>query len=191
MREQFEDNQANFDDLVDKWEKAQQKGIFADAPKPATPTPTTADHSFFGLQTTNPTSGPSEIDAKYWDAIYRASSSDSVDEEPPYMAGEVFDDHILQEEKKRREYPPNPVSVDSGGMDQEMTAQALGQTFDEEDIKALEEMKLKLYELESKIAGAVGKGDSVSKFESQINTLKKKIDDLSTQMSYSFPTDIA
>ena len=187
MREQFETQQNDFDDFLDKWEKAQKAGIFDGAPMPATTSPSTADHSFFGLRSSNPTEGPSDIDSQYWNAIYRAA--DPTDP-APYLAGEVVDDAVLTEKEQHREFPPNPVSTDTGGPDQELTKAALGQTFDEEDIKALEEMKLKLYELECKVAGAYSKGDSFSKFGSQITTLKKKIDDLSTYMSYSFTTPL-
>lgn len=193
----------DFTDYCDKWEKALSDGVFNDAPKPASPTPQTADPSYFGPVNTNPTAGPEEADWRYWDAIYQASDHSGMAPDPLEAASDqlMTDSHNRRlaglpelneaSKKKHRDFPPNPVSVDTGGKDQDLTPEALGQTFDEKDIKSLEEMKIKLYELESKVAGALGKGNSDRSFQSQIDGLKKRIDDLSTQMGNSYPTDIA
>lgn len=200
----FTTSKEEFSDFCDKWDKALQSGIFDDAPKPSTPSSQTAEPSFFGPLNTHPTDAPSDVDVKYWDAIYRASNHAGDTPDPLYAAeqldSQLMRDHdrrlaglppLNEEHKKHREFPPNPVSIDTGGKDQDLSPESLGLTFDEEDIKSLEDLKHKLFELENKVATALGKGESDKSFQSQINNMKKRIDDLSTKMGYSYPTDLA
>ena len=62
-------------------------------------------------------------------------------------------------------------------MDQELKPGPLGLTFSEEDIKKLEEMKVKLHELENKIAAMDDKG-----YESEVKAMIEKIGEISDKM---------
>lgn len=173
VRESFEVTQGQFDNWVDMWEKAQASGVFDNAPKPACPSRQTADVSFFGASEANPTEGPSDFDAQYWNQIYSLSNG----EEP----------EMLHEDRNPNPHQPNPVDVASFGTDQDMKPAPLGMTFDEEDLKKLEGMKMQLHELGDKLAGAMGKGDNFKKFETKIASLTKQIDELSSSMTRPYP----
>lgn len=177
MRENFEVQSDQFLDFVDKWDKAQKEKIFDDMPKPKATSQQTSDVSFFGAFTSNPTDSLDNSDAAYWDAIYRTSIDN---------LGSNVDNGVLNESKK---YPPNPMPIDTGGADQELKPRQLGLTFNEEDFKKLESMKINLYELENKVAEMENKKSK--NIQSKIKNLKQKIDELSTDMGYSHPNDIA
>lgn len=192
-----------FDGWCDKWDAAQDAGIFDDAPKPVTPSLQTSDPSFFGPQNTHPTEVPADVDAEYWAQVYAmsgpngnmppppspaASSPEGVITEKTEIVGGAIEDTT---KKKQSQYPPNPVRIDSGGPDQDLAAEPLGLTFTEKDVEDLAAMKVRLHELEDKLAGAMGIGGSTKSFENQLSNLKKKVDQLSTAMTHSYPTDIA
>jgi hypothetical protein len=177
MRENFELHKDQFLDFVDKWEKAQTEKIFDDIPKPRGTSAQTSDVSFFGAMNSNPTSSLDNSDVAYWDAIYQSSIDNLASN----------DNNVLNEENNQ--YPPNPMPVDTGGIDQEMEPRQLGLTFDEEDLKKLEDMKLNLHDLESKVAEM--NDEKSEKIQLKIKQLKSKIDELSTDMGYSAPNDIA
>ena len=166
MKDAFESSKEDFDGWVDKWDKALKGDIFKDAPKLPSTAPQTSDNSFFGLQQTNPTDSINSSDADYWKAI--SSVAD----------GGVDMQRI--DESKVGDSPsdgPNPVRRETEGRDQELEPRPLGATFDEEDIKSLEEMKVKLYELENKIASMDDKD-----YGAQVKAMIEKIDDLSNKM---------
>lgn len=160
MRELFESSKDNFDNWVDQWDKALKSDIFKDAPRPAATSKQTSDDSFFGLQQSNPTSQIDSTDVQYWNAINSLS-----------------DGGVEMQRLDESQKTPNPIKSSSEGEDQKLEPQQLGLTFSEEDIKNLEEMKVKLYELESKVA----KMDDKS-YEPQIKAMIEKIDNLSNKM---------
>lgn len=161
-------SQEEFDDFVSKWEKAQKEGIFPSAPKlPSTSTPT-GKSSFFGPIDTNPTDSINQSDSDYWKAIY--ATGDGVDFGPI-------------NESDSKEVIENPIRRDSEGKDQDMAPYQLGATFSEEDIKSLEEMKVKLHELQSKVATL--EDEDKNKYDPQIKSLLSKIDELSDKLSHT------
>lgn len=179
MRENFEVQKDQFLSFVDKWDKAQQEKIFDDLPKPRGTSDQTADVSFFGAFNSNPTDSLNDADTAYWDAIYKTS----IDNLASNSNNDVLN------ESNRQKYSPNPMKVDTGGADQELEPLQLGLTFDEEDLKKLETMKIDLYDLECKVAEM--DDEKSQKIQSKIKDLKSKIDELSTDMSNSHPTDVA
>lgn len=162
MRESFEFFKQDLDDLVDKWDKALKSDIFKDAPKPATTSKQTSDDSFFGLQQTHPTKDIPSSDVDYWRAI------DSV-------ADGGVDFQRLDEVEQS--IPPNPLRRGIEGEDQKLEPHQLGNTFDEEDIKKLEDLKLKLHDLGSKAAEMKDKT-----YESEIKNILDKVEELSNKM---------
>jgi hypothetical protein len=165
MKSNFEAAKDEFDDLVSKWDKALESDIF----KPGPALPSTADqtsiNSFFGPMHANPTDQIKDVDAKYWNAIHSASSG--VDS-PMERIDEVHSLKSIVED-------PNPVRKGTEGKDQELTS--IGATFSEDDIQGLADMKLKLHDLENKVATMEDKD-----YSSQIKKLIFKIDELSDKM---------
>lgn len=168
MKDAFESSKEDFDGWVDKWDKALKGDIFKDSPKLPSTAPQTSDNSFFGLQQTNPTDSISSSDADYWKAISSVADGgvdmQRIDESDMGNSPLASDD-------------PNPVRRETEGKDQELDSRPLGLTFDEEDIKSLEDMKLKLHELENKIASMDDKD-----YGAQVKAMIEKIDELSNKM---------
>lgn len=158
MQENFESSKDDFDNWVDKWDRALKSDIFKAAPElPSTAKQTSAD-SFFGFQNTNPTDKIDPSNAEYWKAIHAVA--DGVD------AIERLNESI------------NPVRAGTEGKDQDLTDKALGVYFTEDDLKKLGEMKIKLHELQSKIATMEDTGE----YKSKVDAMIKKIDELSDKM---------
>lgn len=163
MKNDFEASKEDFDSLVDKWEKALQSDIFKSAPQLPSTAPQTSQNSFFGLHQANSTDSINTSDAEYWRAIHAVS--DGVDS-PMERMDELFSVKSIVED-------PNPIRRGTEGKDHI----ALGVTFSEEDVKNLAEMKIKLHELENKVATMEDKD-----YSSQIKELIEKIDNLSDKM---------
>ena len=168
MKDAFESSKDDFDGWVDKWDKALKADIFKDAPKLPSTAPHTSDDSFFGIQQSNPSDSISSSDASYWKAISSVADGgvdmQRIDESDMGVSPLAGDG-------------PNPVRRETEGKDQQMDARPLGLTFDEEDIKSLEDMKVKLHELENKIA-SMDERD----YGSQVKAMIDKIDELSNKM---------
>ena len=187
------------DNWADMWDQAQAKGVFDDVEQPHTPSPQTSDGSFFGLQSTHSTEAPSDVDAQYWNNISKMSGNGANVPDPTAL-GEEEGEQLLRDatdisqswtdsKSRNKKYPPNPMRVDSGGEDQKLKPIQLGHTFDEEDIQQLADMRLKLHDLGSKLAADPQDGNK--KVESQIEGLKKKLEELSSSMGYALPNEIS
>jgi hypothetical protein len=159
----------DFEGWVKKWDDAQREGIFKDAPKPANPSGNTSDHSFFGLRQDNPTNSIDDVDAKYWNAI-SSMADGGVDSDIQRIDEDMGVAGLAAPS-------PNPVRRETEGKDQEIKPRSMGLTFDEEDIRNLEHMKIKLHELESK-AAAMGEKN----YDSEIKAMISKIDAISNSM---------
>jgi hypothetical protein len=167
MKDALEASKDDFDNWVDKWDKALQSDIFKDAPKPPSTSKHTSDDSFFGLQQSNQPDSIQSSDSEYWRAI-NAVADGGVDMQR------------IDEADAISVNLPNPIRKSTEGKDQDLEPNSLGLTFTEDDIKKLEEMKIKLHELQSKIA-AMDEKD----YSSQINAMISKIDELSDKMGQS------
>lgn len=165
MKDAFEASKDDFDNWVDKWDKALENGVFKDAPKLPSTAPQTSQDSFFGLQQTNPTDSIDSADADYWRAI--SAVADGGVEMQRIDEADAVSVNL-----------PNPIRHSTEGKDQDLDSERLGLTFSEDDIKQLEEMKVKLHELENKIATMEEKGE----YESQVKSMLKKISELSDKM---------
>lgn len=197
-----------FDSWVDMWDKAQEDGVFDDAPGPHIPSTQTSGESFFGLHNTHPTDRASDADVAAWSDINNTTDTSGhfFGADSPVMPSETG---LMQENKKVQEatdrstswtdpkkgenpdYPPNPFCVDTGGKDQELKPNQLGMTFDEKDIEELDGIKKKLYELEVKMLTSEVNGKKTDSIETQIENLKNKIDNLSSKMSYAKANKVA
>jgi len=168
MKDALEASKDDFDNWVDKWDKALQSDIFKDAPKPPSTSKHASDDSFFGLQQSNQTDSIQSSDSEYWRAINAVADGgvdmqrlDEADMGVAPLAGAS----------------PNPVRRETEGKDQNLDPRPLGSTFDEDDIKSLEDAKMKLYDLESKVATMDDKD-----YSPQIKAMIAKIDELSDKM---------
>ena len=177
----FDAQSKNFDGWCDMWEKAQDKGIFDDAPHAPELNRQTSQESFFGPQNTNPTDGPSDADVQYWNNVNQMAQG----EKP-----ELLQEGELQKYKRGRGYPPNPMYSYSQGKDHDIAPRQLDMTYDEEDVEELGDMKRELHDLESEISTNDVNGKSTKKIESKIESLKKRIDELSTSMGRTYPLDV-
>lgn len=166
MTDAFDASKEDFNSWVDKWDKALEAGIFKDTPKIPSTAPQTSQDSFFGLQQTNPTDSINSSDADYWRAINSVAD------------GGVEVQRIDEAEAVSIDLP-NPIRHSTEGEDQKLSPEAINATFDEEDIKSLEEMKLKLYDLETKVAAMEDKQD----YQAKIKSMIEKISEISDKMS--------
>jgi hypothetical protein len=98
MREHIEQQRDDFDSWCDKWDKAQEDGVFDDAPSHFSPSKQTAQTSFFGAVDADPTPAGSDVDkvdARYWNQVYSMSDHQGMAPDPLDAA----DDRLLQEDK--------------------------------------------------------------------------------------------
>ena len=195
----------DFDKWTDQWEKALEQGVFNDAPHIAPPmTPQTAELSYFGPVNANPSEELRDYDAKYWQTVYAMSGDMGLAPDPIRAA-----ENLIQEERKAVELQqqmlneateqtiakvvkdiaqsPNPVRHGTVGKDQDLTPQSLSQTFSEEDIEKLTELKIQLHNAQSMLVSYETEGKSTKAQESQIANLKQKVDALSDAMTQIFP----
>jgi hypothetical protein len=177
----FDAQNRKFDNWCDMWADAQDKGLFDDAPHTPELNRQTSRESFFGPQDTNPSEGPSDTDAQYWQNV-----NQMIDGEKP----ELLQEGKLQKYKRGRGFPPNPMYSYSQGKDQDLAPRQLGITFDEEDVEELADMKRELHDLESQISTNDVNGKNTKQLESRMDSLKKRIDELSTSMGRTFPLHV-
>jgi hypothetical protein len=173
----IEKQKVEFDNFVDMWDKALEKGIFKAGELPNV-NPQTSQSSFFGFTNTNPSEEINKTDNDYWNAIY-ATSSDHAET------------NMLNEQDHRNVYPSNPQSRDSLGTDQDMEPQQLGVTYSNEELEKIEGLKKELYELEVKYNTSMGFGDTNSqkKLSAQIESKKQEINKLSDDTGIAYKND--
>jgi len=163
MSKFIEQQQSDFDGWVEKWEAAQEKGIFD---KPKTP-PSTGDNksdaSFFGLRSDYQSDSINPTSAEYWRAINAVAD------------GGIEFETLNEEEEKS--INANPIRRETEGKDQALEDYALGLTFTPKALDELAEMKKKLYTLESMAARMEDKDYSL-----QIKEIVQKIDNLSDKL---------
>lgn len=211
----------DFLDWCDKWDKAQEAGIFDDAPKPHVPTQNVADHSFFGPTDTKTADVVKDVDAEYWSQVYQVSTG----QEPEKMIAEGNPvDEVVGKQRAMRpateiipENPPlrpapgwnkedtaaaskvsravgtaaNPIYSNTVGKDQDINMPQLDATWGAIDLEALSEMKLKLHDLENRLNASDGLVQSGRKYQTQIQNLRQQVDDLSDRLTRTFPDQSA
>ena len=179
----------DFEKWQKQWEEAEKKGIFKkSAESVESPLNTqTSTNSFFGFQDTQPTERVATGDAAYWKKVLAKSDSSFQDQEILLED----DQKIVGDVAKTIAKSPNPIRQHTVGKDQELNVQSLGSTFSEQDIEELTSLKVKLHSLQDQLNTFESRGRNARKFESQIHTLKNKIDELSDAMTRTFPFAIS
>jgi hypothetical protein len=171
-KDKFREFKDTLENWAVMWDKAQEEGVFKDAPKPACPSSQTASGSFFGLVNNSPTEDVSDADAKYWNDLQQAT------EQVPITEGSADNGERMGIAKAIAQ-APNPIRQGTTGPDQEPISNSMGVTFTPEDIVELEELKDDLHNLKDKLNSLEGLGKSNANLDVQITELKKKIDEFS------------
>src|SRR6516225_1661955 len=102
--------QDEFQSWTEKWEKAQQNGIFADAPKPAQPRNQSTPDFFGAYPSLDTRKGLDAVDAEYWRQVYQMSSGqgdapDVTDNSTLEDGGDhPIRDHTQRKGKNLKEY---------------------------------------------------------------------------------------
>jgi hypothetical protein len=169
----------DFEKWTQQWDAAQKTELFKAAPKP--PQKTNVD--FFGQYPTVSDDTIRDVDAQYWQDVYKKSSHSGEYPDP-------LSDELLSEESKEKEIgktadamanAQNPIYPNTAGKDQEINTDKIWKDVD--DINELSDLKVRLEKLESKYNSADSEAKSVSSYQKQIDDLRKRIDDLSDAMS--------
>jgi hypothetical protein len=160
------------------WDDAVQKGIFADAPKPAGKQ---AETDFFGqyLNDEYDMDKPlNEVDVKYWAKLSK-------------KADPLFEESTTEDSKKNTDAlanAHNPVYPNTVGKDQDVNVTP-NWGFGGKEIEQLEELKKELHNLEVKLNSVIDEKKSENdtpkgdKIQEKIDSLKKEIDELSDSLS--------
>lgn len=174
------------DHWIKQWEDAQAKGIIT-VNKPVAKETNT---SYFGFQNEKDEKESDDAEASYWNSLAIAAAP--ADEQEELLQEQKKDDNAMTANvAKAIVQSPNPIRPNSVGKDQDLKPQSLGLTYSEQDIEELAEMKIKLHSLQDQLNSFEGRGQNSRKFESQIDSLKQKIDELSDAMTRGFPFAIS
>ena len=176
-----------FELWIQQWEDA-QKGVMKPKEQPA---PAKVDN-YFGFQNEQPDIevGQDSEEMATWKVLADMAA-------PPSERGQLLteqgksDKMAVADAAKRIAQSANPIRVASVGKDQDLNPQSLGNTYSQQDIEELAEVKVKLHTLQDQLNSFEGRGQNGKKFESQIETLKQKIDELSDAMTTGFPLAIS
>jgi hypothetical protein len=171
----------------DKWDKAQEAGIFDDAPGPVEPF-MPQDDPYCKKE-----SAPANADVDYWREIYAKSMGQSMpsgmlnEQGIPPMPNPVepgLSKPEIQKIAKSAANAANPTRITTVGKDQDYKPN----WSDVRQLEQLHDMKINLYELESKLnhGHALAETKKGQKVQTQINNLKKEIDALSDALSPDF-----
>lgn len=189
-------NDEKFQNWCDMWDKAQKSDLFKDAPKPHVPTQQVAADDYFGNH--GNTGSPSllrEVDAKYWNKVFRLSkglkeTSDILTEEAP-----VKDKDLAPTTKPDGKSVAN-ITDDMGGLANPVSGTTRGPDASNrvtpdwaggEHLTKLNTMKNDLQKLEDKVAAdPMGEDNGSKKVLTQLTELKKKIDELSSSLNPKF-----
>lgn len=173
------------DKWVDMWEKAQEDGTIETTP----PTTKAEKQDFFGQNHQAPTEEFQDDDVEYWNKI-------NGREEPRILTEQ---DRItpapqpLEPDLSKKEIgdvastvanAANPIQPSSVGKDQNYKPNLA----DVQQLEQLHNMKVNLYELESKLNAkdALAQSSQGKKIQTQIENLKVQIDELSDAISPDF-----
>ena len=180
------DFRTDYENYLDKWDKAQKSGVFDDAEKPANPDSRNEPQDF--LSSTHRASPSDEINTeKYWARLHNAARrgakpSDVTEEDEDEQ--EEDGSGRLDEDDQEVSVNPNPVHWWTLGKDQDLVAASVG--LSGIDFLRLEQMKKDLHEMISKVNEADARGNSgqAKSVMTKIKSLKDRIDDLSDTLSY-------
>jgi hypothetical protein len=198
----------DFDKWTSQWEKSQQDGTFADAPKPPQVTQQAGPNDFFGNHRPAEKSNLKDVDAEYWRQVYDLSSHAGQAPDVISEAKKKEQDHCgspVKTAKSKDETGkvaktlgknPNPIYRDTVGRDgsdddePEGTTRVSPATGTDEQFMKLESLKRKLYDLECKMHSSEGLSESKTKnLLPKFASIWKQIDDLSNEFSPKYGTE--
>ena len=165
---------------ADIWDKALEKGIFKDAPKPAQPRNLDAEDAqdFFGQNLSaeyDPDVQLNEVDIKYWAKISKMA-------DPNYINEEIAPKEDIKKSSDKVGSAHNPIRPETIGKDQEPRVTQNWGTGGKEHFQ-LEDLKKKLEQMESKLNSLMGKDKPTESSQVKIDSIKKQIDDLSDSLN--------
>jgi len=172
------DHRDELENWQKKWEENQH--LFPKKKEEIPFAKNTTDSFYGGLSERKEKIDPKDIDSKYWDKVKELvlEGDDGTS---------ILVETAVQDVAKVMASSPNPVHPNTTGNDDSLEPRGTGATYTDEDLNELNEMKIKLHELQGKLLTAETKGDDVAKFEKQLNDLKEKIDEFSTMLGQEFP----
>lgn len=171
----IQDTLSQLDNWAQRYEDAVESGVFGNPTPQQVTSPMFSDpESFFGPQNNIHTSTPSPADAQYWNAVN--AMGDGYTGDPMTLISEQSKKE-LGDSAKSVASTPNPIRHGTVGMDQDSEV-SMGDTWTVEELEDLAEMKIKLHELGDKLAAF----ESGKKVDTDINNLKKRIDELSDSL---------
>jgi hypothetical protein len=178
-----------FELWIQQWEDA-QKGVMKPTEQPVQKTKV---DNYFGFQNEKPEDveiGQDSEEMNTWKVL--ADMAAPTSERGQLLTEQGKSDKIaVADAAKRIAQSANPIRAGSVGKDQDLNPQSLGNTYSQQDVEELAEMKVKLHTLQDQLNSFEGRGQNGKKFESQIETLKQKIDELSDAMTTGFPLAIS
>jgi len=172
------------------WDAAQEKGIFKDAPKPPQPRNQDDEDSFFGADFFGQNRSAeydidepiNEVDSKYWATVSRMADPTGKYIDPLLVEESVPSKENTKKAAEKMSGAHNPVYPNSVGKDQDMNVAQNWGVGGKEHFQ-LEDLKVRLEKLESKLNGIESKGDSGKGTQDKIDSLKKQIDELSDSLN--------
>jgi uncharacterized coiled-coil protein SlyX len=191
MEKNMSDMLSDINKYAKIWDAALEKGIFKDAPKPAQPRNRDAEDAFgtdfFGQNLSgeySPDEALNEVDTKYWARVSKMADPMGKNFDPLADLNEetVPDKDHIKRVTNTVANLHNPVYPQSIGKDNDVVVTQNWGTGGKEHFQ-LEELKVRLEKLESKLNAIEAKGDSGKDTQSKIDSLKKQIDDLSDSLT--------
>lgn len=179
---------------ADKWDKAVNDRVFDTSNQPPVVSKQVHTPDFFNVNVDHSEEdGSLNEDAKYWVDLYNKTNRFKRPTEKSIKSpsSQVIKENLAVDAKSMvntMASSPNPVRASSIGKDNgEDSPVAVGTTYGVEEFEKLEDLKIKLHNLIDKLNGfdAMGKA---SKLESQIQSVKKQIDEISDGLSKSIPS---
>lgn len=164
------------------WDDALAKGLFKDAPKPPTPSEPEETADFFGQYMSGEYDMDqplNEVDTKYWAQVSRLADPHGYTD-PLKVVSESKEDAKKMAAALATAH--NPIHPNSVGKDQEPEVTQNWGVGGKEYFQ-LEELKVRLEKLESKLNAMETEGKSGKDTQSKIDGLKKQIDELSDSLS--------
>ena len=158
----FQAAKADFDKWTQDWESALERGDFPTDSKPQEE----SKFNFFGLRGEDADEVLSEQDVNKWRSILK-----------------------LEDRDYKKTDTPNPIAAGTHGPDQEMSPDSLGITFSNDDLKKVEDLRVKIHDLQDELNASEQMGEDDS-LKEQIAKLTKEVDDLSDALSHSCPDEL-
>jgi hypothetical protein len=193
MNDPHDDYKSSIDNWAEKWQKAQEQGIFKDEPKPPVTSADSGQQSFFGITQGRSENRIKDVDAEYWRRVHAMADQepDKIMQEMlkpdiPAPAAPTVDKKSLGNMVSRIAQSPNPIPAWTVGKDSDPLPGETVPSYTEEDLKQLADLKVKMQALQEKLISVEALGEKNKAFETQIKNLQKEIDVLSDAIADTF-----